>query len=352
MEIKRKMGVMERENSVIVTGQVTRGRKVGRLMGYPTANIAVEEAVAAADGVYAAWVRREEEDSRRYGAMANLGVKPTFDGGGARTLEVHLFDFEGDLYGERLAVELISFIRPELKFASADELAAQIALDEPAARRALAEASPADRAREGATQLAFVRITDTCHALFGEAWKLYLSSFPPEERRQLRTQRKIMNDAPYHFELILDRGDRTDKRGKMGDDHTGGTDIDLGYGTFVGIMLWWSFGDMRYVEHFATVLRLRGRGVGARALGAFTARSDVPVVLEVELPDTAMARRRIDFYRRQGFVYNDIPYTHPPYKRGGSRVPLMLMTHPAPITDAQLKSFLDVHHPVIHRFTM
>jgi len=377
-----------------LTGRVAEGRGIGRRLGYATANIATDQALSTVrNGVYAAWVWRAGEGEaegagcegvgRRYGAMANLGVKPTFEDGGERILEVHLFDFEGNLYGERLTVELVRFIRPERKFASTDKLAAQITKDQTAAKHALEQVAPiakdapaTKRAPVHAARktpyastptpiatsatLAFERITDTDHPLFEDAWRLYISSFPPEERRQLRTQRKIMADAPYHFELIIDRaegangsGKKREKSGKNGGQTLKGS--GQGHkdgGALVGILLWWGFDDMRYLEHFATVPRLRGGGLGARALAAFTARSAVPVVLEVEPPETELSRRRVGFYRRQGFVASERPYTHPPYKRGGERVPLMLMSHPAPITDAQFASFMNVHHPVIHRFAM
>jgi riboflavin kinase/FMN adenylyltransferase len=117
-----------------VSGCVVAGSRLGRELGYPTANIAVGADFEAADGVYAAWV---EIDGRRRGAMVNLGVKPTFSGGGAghggggeRVLEIHVFDFEGDLYGRELTVELLDFIRPERRFATAEDLRGQIAQDE------------------------------------------------------------------------------------------------------------------------------------------------------------------------------------------------------------------------------
>ena len=112
---------------MIIRGRVVEGSKVGRVLGYPTANIAVDAGLDSADGVYAAWV---SVDGRQYGAMANLGVKPTFSDGGARVLELHLFDFEGDLYGADLTVELIRFIRPERRFPTPEALRFQIAEDE------------------------------------------------------------------------------------------------------------------------------------------------------------------------------------------------------------------------------
>lgn len=99
-------------------------------MGWPTANVAVPEGFAADDGVYAAVVEIDGDGVRR-GAMANLGVKPTFGGGGgARLLELHIFDFEGDIYGRELMAELVRFIRPEQKFPTPNALSARIAEDE------------------------------------------------------------------------------------------------------------------------------------------------------------------------------------------------------------------------------
>ncbi len=108
-----------------IVGRVTEGSRIGRGLGYPTANLPVGRDIAAADGVYAAAV---EYGGRRYGAMAYLGVKPTFPGGG-RVLELHLLDFTGDLYGENLEAELLEFIRPDRKFASPEQLRAQIEKD-------------------------------------------------------------------------------------------------------------------------------------------------------------------------------------------------------------------------------
>ncbi len=115
-----------------VSGKVVEGSRLGRTLGYPTANIAVSGSLNAASGVYAArvWIDGDNE-ARTYGAMANLGVKPTFgERNDRRILELHLFDFEGDLYGRRLSVELVRFIRPEQKFATPEALRLQIGKDE------------------------------------------------------------------------------------------------------------------------------------------------------------------------------------------------------------------------------
>ncbi len=120
---------------MIITGKVVKGDGRGRGLGWPTANMSVPPGFAAADGVYAAWV---EVDGVRRGAMANLGVKPTFGGGdGARLLELHIFDYEGDLYGREIRAELVERIRSEQKFKNPSALRTQIAKDEKIAKNIL-----------------------------------------------------------------------------------------------------------------------------------------------------------------------------------------------------------------------
>ena len=109
-------------------GIVGHGEKRGRTIGFPTANIRLEDRyVIPAKGVYA--VKVFYTDEVLYGVM-NVGVKPTFhDGVVAPSFEVHLFDFAADIYGQELKVELVDFIRPERKFESIDALISQIAKD-------------------------------------------------------------------------------------------------------------------------------------------------------------------------------------------------------------------------------
>lgn len=121
---------------------------------------------------------------------------------------------------------------------------------------------------------------------------------------------------------------------------------------FIGFILWWEFEDVRYVEHLATLPRLRGQGCGARILAEFIARSEVPVLLEVEHPTEEISRRRIGFYKRAGFVLNDCEYLHPPYKRGGDPVSLALMTYPAAITNDEAECFRERRHPIIFKHSV
>ena len=110
---------------VTIEGVVEHGRRLGRELGFPTANMAVPDSVTAADGVY---YSRVEVDGTRYDAMSNLGSNPSV-GGAVRHLETHIFGFGGSLYGRTLRVELVCKIRDERRFATIGELRAQIARD-------------------------------------------------------------------------------------------------------------------------------------------------------------------------------------------------------------------------------
>ncbi len=119
----------------IVDGHVERGDQRGRTIGYPTANVPLGVLKRPKFGVYAVEARVDGEGGWRPG-VANVGVRPTFDGTEER-VEVHLFDVDEDLYGRRLDVAFRAFIRDERKFDGVEALKAQIALDSVAARAAL-----------------------------------------------------------------------------------------------------------------------------------------------------------------------------------------------------------------------
>ncbi len=117
-----------------ISGEVIHGEKRGRDLGYPTANIRLDPACGLKHGIYAVRVGRGSE---RFNGVASFGRRPTFDNG-APLLEIFLFDFKGDLYGTRLDVAFIAFIRNELKFADIKALVHRMDDDSAKARAALA----------------------------------------------------------------------------------------------------------------------------------------------------------------------------------------------------------------------
>jgi len=119
-----------------ITGEVIHGEKRGRELGYPTANIRLDNNCGLRHGIYAVRVGRGDE---RMDGVASFGRRPTFDNG-APMLEIFLFDFKGDLYGQSLDVAFIGFIRDELKFDSINTLVKQMDDDSARARAQLAAA--------------------------------------------------------------------------------------------------------------------------------------------------------------------------------------------------------------------
>lgn len=123
-----------------IEGEVIKGFQRGRDLGFPTANIALDGLHLPRFGVYAVLVDVLTGPQKgRYHGAASIGVRPTFDDGTAANLEVFVFDFSGDLYGQRLSVALVDFLRGEEKFDGLEPLIAQMNLDCAQARARLAE---------------------------------------------------------------------------------------------------------------------------------------------------------------------------------------------------------------------
>lgn len=126
----------------VVQGIVEHGEKRGRTIGFPTANISyADKIIVPATGVYAVWLFVEEEWHK---GVCNIGYKPTFHDSavGKPTVEVHLMDFEGDLYEKDVECSFVERIRGEEKFSSVDDLIAQIKEDKESALRILNDKGP------------------------------------------------------------------------------------------------------------------------------------------------------------------------------------------------------------------
>jgi riboflavin kinase/FMN adenylyltransferase len=125
-------GKLEKANKLLnrkwsIEGKVQKGKKLGKKIGFPTANIDIKDYVLACPGVYAVRVKKKNS-SKIIKGIANLGYRPTFNGKKI-LLEVHLFNFSGNLYNKDLTVEFLKFIRKEKKFKNVDQLRKQIETD-------------------------------------------------------------------------------------------------------------------------------------------------------------------------------------------------------------------------------
>ena len=125
-------GKLEKANKILkrkwsIKGKVQKGKQLGKKIGFPTANIDIKDYVLAKTGVYAVRVKMPKSKNFVKG-IANLGYRPTFNGNKI-LLEVHLFNFTGNLYNKYLTVDFLKFIRREKKFKNVDQLRKQIKID-------------------------------------------------------------------------------------------------------------------------------------------------------------------------------------------------------------------------------
>ncbi len=162
---------------------------------------------------------------------------------------------------------------------------------------------------------------DLAPADYNNFLRLYEDSFPSEERRHYA-------DAQALDDFIKARNGKF--RCFVAEDSDG---------SFAGFLTYWNFKGFTYVEHFAVNPEMRGNNIGTRMLRHLTEGVSPSVLLEVEMPETDFARRRIGFYERNGFrVRDEFKYIQPPYSPGLPSLELLLMTH----GDVPLRSSLDL----------
>ena len=120
-----------------LVGIVTEGNRLGKKIGFPTANLDIndKDKIIPGEGIYAAWVHWRQQ---KFGGMVYIGKRPTVTAFGEQRIEVHLFDFSKDLYGEELRLEFVNFLREDKKFEGVEELKKQLRADMESANAVLA----------------------------------------------------------------------------------------------------------------------------------------------------------------------------------------------------------------------
>lgn len=139
---------------------------------------------------------------------------------------------------------------------------------------------------------------------FDQIFAIMESSFPPDERRTYDAQRALLDNPKYTIYVLPDSPNRNIK-------------------AFITV---WHFEDFAYIEHFAVNPAFRNEGLGSNILHEINDLLMCQLCLEVELPETDYAKRRIAFYKRNGFFVNDYPYIQPPYSKDKKPLPLIIMT--------------------------
>lgn len=147
--------------------------------------------------------------------------------------------------------------------------------------------------------ITFTNLADSDHSHFAQ--NLFEEAFPEEERPPLSSLRH-RDAGKFHF-LVAENGDDP-----------------------VGILTYWTFPGLVYIEHFAIAEELRNQGLGKATFLGFLTQQTEQVVLEVERPVNEEAEHRIEFYASMGLFQNPQPYTQPPYRRGGKEVAMIIMS--------------------------
>jgi len=145
------------------------------------------------------------------------------------------------------------------------------------------------------------RITSTEHPLYQKAMELYGISFPAHEQRETHSQKQILTQEAYHFDVICDEGE------------------------FIGEILYWEVAGFFYIEHFCILPSMRNKHYGQKILRVY---QSAPLILEIDPPVSDIAVRRKGFYERCGFVENPYQHIHPPYHAENQGHELVIMSSP------------------------
>lgn len=164
---------------------------------------------------------------------------------------------------------------------------------------------------------------------FEKVYPILAQSFPETELRTKEDQFALLRKECYHLYAIKDEKERNS-----------------------GVIAAWELpGDLLYVDHFAILPEKRNHGFGGNVLDLFLDWQRKKTVLEVELPEDEITRRRIGFYERHGFVWNDYPYMQPPMRKGQKPFPLRLMTKPAALDAESYERYRSVIHQTVYGYT-
>ena len=170
----------------------------------------------------------------------------------------------------------------------------------------------------------FIKIENSDSQEFKDAWEIYESSFPSDERRTLKLQKELIKNNQYNFFIVTKNN------------------------VLVAIITDWNFEDFLFVEHLAVKEDLRGKGIGTELLKEYISKNKQKIVLEVERPETEIATKRIKFYEKIGFNLNDFDYIQPAYGKEKNPVPMLLMTYPEKITDSEFSTIREKLHIVVY----
>lgn len=162
---------------------------------------------------------------------------------------------------------------------------------------------------------------------FDEAYRLMELSFPEDERRTYREQKELLTNPLYRIYVPEGSPD----------------------GRLQAFAAVWEFDTIAFIEHLAVDPAYRNHGIGAKILNEVAERAGKPLCLEVEPPNHEMASRRIEFYKRNHFFFNDYHYIQPSISKGRKAIPLFLMTSERNVTKTEFETIRDILYQHVYR---
>ena len=170
----------------------------------------------------------------------------------------------------------------------------------------------------------FNKILNSNSQEFRDVWKVYVSSFPSNERRDLANQTELLSNKSYGLSAVYDKNH------------------------LIGFIATWNFNNCIFIEHFAIQENLRGKGFGTKLLIEYISQRNKKIILEVEKPNTEMASKRIKFYEKIGFKLNTYDYIQPAYGQEKKSIPMFLMTLPSKINKSEFLNIRDQLYKTVY----
>ena len=182
----------------------------------------------------------------------------------------------------------------------------------------------------------------TSQSDFSEIYRIMQASFSDDEYRPYDEQLALFEEPEYRIYYMPAIGME-----RVGNHSTGNSTMHA-----AGFLAVWEFESFTYIEHFAVDPALRNSGTGSAMLQELVRKYQKQICLEVELPEDELTRRRIGFYERNGFVFNEYPYIQPPISKGKSPVPLRIMTYGSAITQDTFEEMKRVLYQRVYTCTV
>ena len=161
---------------------------------------------------------------------------------------------------------------------------------------------------------------------FDKVYSIMENSFPSDEYRPYNEQKALFENKEYKI-------------------YTWQNSV----GEIIAFIAIWEFDDFLFIEHFAVSSSCRGGGIGTKVLDSVKNLTSKIICLEVELPNEKISKRRIEFYKRNGFFLNEFPYTQPPISKGKNPIPLMIMTCNAPVCKAEFNFIKNTLYTYVYK---